>query len=160
MKQEADEIRSKLSYKQEKLEKATIEYARATIKARASGVDVAGVHLEVQEQARLSFVKCIGALLGVISVYMWPILIPAYKVFCFKIGMPYDLQDWYYYWPCVVGAISIIAFAYDLVDPRTLKRISGPSDSKHLEQTLSRSGKVVVYKPTEDENENGSDGSV
>ena len=160
MKSEADDTKLKSSFKKKKLDEATEVYVLATKRARREGVDVAGVHLEVQEQSRLSFVKYFGATLGLISAFFWPNMIPFYKMFCFKMGMPYDLPEWYYYWPCVLGTVSILAFAFDLVDPRTHKRISGPSDSKKLErQHISRSGKFTVYEPEENEDD-GNDGSV
>jgi hypothetical protein len=133
------------------------DFVIAIKRAKRSGVDVAGIFLEVREQVMLAWVRAFGLMLGILFVFICPLLIPAYKVFCFRIGMAYDLNEWFYYWPCIVGIVSIIAFGFDLVDPRSLKRVvmrQPPDDQPpHI---ITRSGRYLVDpKALEDYGANG-----
>jgi|SRR5882724_5999667 len=107
----------------ERLQNAEKEFILDIKRAKRNGVDVAGVFLEVREQVMLAWVRMFGLMLGIIWVFLCPILIPLYRIYCFKSGLEYTLPEWYYYWPCAVGLVSILAFGFNLVDPRTLKRV-------------------------------------
>jgi hypothetical protein len=147
---------------EEKLELTTTqqaekEFVLAIKRAKRDGVDVSSIFLEVREQVMLAWVRMFGLMLGIIFIFICPLLIPLYKVFCFHIGMAYDLSEWFYYWPCIVGIVSIIAFGFDLVDPRNLKRIvTRKDDAPDAPGRISRSGRYLVNpKELEDFGANG-----
>ena len=97
--------------------------------AKLAGVDVAGLFLEVREEVMLAWVRMFGLVLGILYIFICPLLIPLYKIYCFRAHMDYNLAEWFYYWPCIVGLVSIIAFGFNLVDPRTLRKITGKPEA-------------------------------
>jgi hypothetical protein len=123
---------------------ATQRFIQEVKLAKVSGVDVSGIFLEVQDQIVLAWVRAFGLMFGIIWIFICPLLIPIYKVYCFRIGLAYQLNEWFYLWPCAVGLVSIIAFGYNLVDPRSLKRITGRSESEK-DHVITDTGTFIKY---------------
>lgn len=125
------------------------KFVIAIKRAKRDGVDVAGMFLEVEERRALAWVRAFGLMLGVIWIFFSPLVVPAYKVLCFRLQMPYDLPEWFYYWPPAIGIVSILAFGYDLIDPRTLRRITGkdvPPASDLTQSGNFQIGKEIIDK--------------
>lgn len=123
---------------------AQADFVLAIKTAKSKGVNVAAIFLEVREQVMLAWVRCFGLMVSILLVVVAPLVPPIFQVFCFKIGMPYKLSEIYYYWPFLVGIISMIGFGYNLVNPKTLQRLTGKSQLADNEHRLSESGHFIV----------------
>lgn len=134
------------------LQEAQAKFVLAIKVAKAQGVDVAAIFLEVTEQVMLAWVRCFGLCLGIVFIACAPFIPPTFRVLCFVLKMPYELNEIYYYWPFLVGIVAIISFGYNLVDPRTLKRITGKSKLAEDEHRLSTSGHYIIEKPNDELN--------
>jgi len=133
---------------------AQAEFVLAIKIAKAKGVDVAAIFLEVREQVMLAWVRCFGLMVSILLVVAAPLIPPLFQVFCFKNGMPYHLSEIYYYWPFLVGVISMVGFGFNLVNPKTLQRITGKPVLADDEHRMSESGHFII-KDIE-----GADGDV
>jgi len=127
---------------------AQAKFVRAICEAVAEGVDVDASFLAHKEQIMLAWVRCFGLTAGICYMIVAPYLPPAYRILCFKVGVPYELNELYYYWPFLVSVISVISFGFNLVDPRNLKRVTGKpkmnSDETVLESRLSESAHHII----------------
>lgn len=113
---------------------------------RALGVNVSRCFLEVQDKVILAWVRCFGLLASILFVLLAPIVIMAYKVICFKIGMPYDIPDWVWLWQCGVGVTSMLGFGFNLINPNTLNRLTGkPTALEPGEHKITLSGHYIAY---------------
>jgi hypothetical protein len=137
-----------------KLMQAQAEFVLAIKKAKSKGVNVSAIFLEVREQVMLAWVRCFGLMVSIFLVVAAPLVPPLFQVFCFKVGMPYHLSEIYYYWPFLVGVISMVGFGFNLVNPKTLQRITGKPTLADNEHRLSESGHFIIN------DQEGADGDV
>jgi len=119
---------------------ARTKFIESIIEAKAAGVDVDSCFLALHNQIILAWVRCFGLSMGVLFVCTSPYIPPIFQVICFKLGMPYHLSEIYYYWPFLIGILAIISFGFNLVDPRTLRRITGKPTFAEPADSLSASG--------------------
>lgn len=123
---------------------ANLRFIRAIKRAKAEDVDVIGILGEVEDQERLSKTRNFLLVFAGIWCFVGPIACVWAQIYVEEhslttVRIPADLQ----YWLCAMGFISILAFGFDLVNPRTLFKIGLRKDGSDSEYTLSKSGRFT-----------------
>lgn len=151
--------------KQERLAELTEEYIELTRQYRREGVDVVACVDGVYEKVMLAWTRCFGLCVSILSVPAAPAIMLGYRVLCWHFDRPYDLPDWPFIWWAGLGLASMLGYGYNLVNPKTLERITGkppvlkPGESK-VDLTASghwirQTGEIVPVTP-----DDGSNGDV
>ena len=128
------------------LQKARSEFILAIRKAKAAGVDVAGIFVEVEEYIILAWVKAFGLTLSIISVFASPPAVVWLKIFCAQNHLDIPVPEWAFWAFCLMGTTSILAFGFDLFDPREL---IGKKPPDKCDGYISNSGRFRSYKDEE-----------
>lgn len=92
-------------------------------KAKREGVNVDDYFVSIKERVALAYVRCFGLAISTLAVFYGPKWILDLKIQCLREHLDIQIPDTAVYWICAVGFISILAFGFDLVDPRTLTKI-------------------------------------
>ena len=116
-----------------------------------SGVNPSEVLSEFAEAQMLAWVRGFGLVVSILYVGCAPWAPPLYRLICFKMGMPYVLSEIYYYWPFLIGVVSILGFGYNLVNPKTLQKIGKREDPEPDDVRLSQSGRWILKARGDDE---------
>ena len=99
------------------------KFRRAIEKAKREGVDVDAYFIHLREQFFLAFVKPFGVLASIIATFVVPYYVLNLKIQCVKDKLDIYIPTEMAYWLSAVSFVSMVAFAYDLVNPRTLETI-------------------------------------
>lgn len=98
-------------------------FRREIEKAKREGVDVDAYFIHLREQFFLAFVKPFGVLISIVATFLVPYYVLNLKIQCVKDNLDIYIPTEMAYWLSAVSFVSMIAFAYDLVNPRTLEKI-------------------------------------
>lgn len=99
------------------------KFRRAIEKAKREGVDVDAYFIHLREQFFLAFVKPFGVLISIVATFLVPYYVLNLKIQCVRDNLDVYIPAEMAYWLSAVSFVSMIAFAYDLVNPRTLEQV-------------------------------------
>lgn len=99
------------------------KFRRAIEEAKREGVDVDAYFIHLREQFFLAFVKPFGVLISIVATFLVPYYVLNLKIQCVRDNLDIYIPTEMAYWLSAVSFVSMIAFAYDLVNPRTLEQV-------------------------------------
>lgn len=153
------------------IEAATRRFRRAIERAKSEGVDVDEYFVEMKEKVALAYVRCVGLSMSIAAVFYAPKYILDLRIQCLREHLDVKIPEDMVYWACLVGFLSILAFGFDLVDPRTLFKASSKNQDDDADQYDGRKSdrfktyqikREDLFKPLEqdDTDDEGTDGAV
>lgn len=102
-------------------------------RAKREGVKVDDYFVNSKERVALAYVRCFGLAISTVAVVYGPKWIIDLKIQCLREHLDVIVPEQLIYWLCALGFVSILAFGFDLVDPRALTKIW---DKDHGEDDL------------------------